>query len=132
MGRKVYQHNIYTYFSTDVLVGGMRIPILFEGGTRNNPEKVKARYVTDNIGVQAEIEKRKDFGREITLIYTEPPARVVIIPEGFEEIKKISTGIEAKDYLLERFSEVRHAELKSIAMIKEVAAKNKIIFSDLF
>jgi hypothetical protein len=55
----------------------------------------------------------------------------VIIPEGFEEIKKISTGIEAKDYLLERFSEVRHAELKNIAMIKEVAAKNKIIFSDL-
>lgn len=139
MPRKIYEHRKLTYLSTNATVDGKKVNIVFEGGSKNNPQKVTAKLVTDNKEVQDDIENRKDFGREIFLIYEEKPIepidpdkpKEIGIPEGFTEIKGITTGVEAKNYILEKFPEVKHAELKSIALIKEVATKNKIIFSEL-
>lgn len=166
MGYKIYEHLTATYFSTDVMVDGKRVNIVFQGASRNNPIKITAKFTTDSKAVQKAVEARSDFGKTIRLFQdckeeeevveaikepekpapaitdpepkgepetppTEPEKPAVEIPEGFEAISGVETAVEAKNILLDRFEELKHGDLKNTAMIKEVAAKYKIIFTDL-
>jgi hypothetical protein len=133
MGLKVYQHIYASYLSTTVEIDGKKQRITFEGGTNNNPTYVTAKYSTRDEKVQAEIEKRKDFGTEITIFYSEPlpQKQEPVIPEDFTQVPGISTALAAKSYLLDRFPELKHEQLKNTAMVKEVAAQKKIAFTDL-
>jgi hypothetical protein len=135
MGLKVYQHLYATYLSTDVVIDGKRIPVVFSGGTKNNPVYVPARYTTRNIRIQEEIEKRPDYGSVITIFCQEkepePEKQKEATPDGFMEVKDITTAVAAKSWLLDHFSDLKHEQLKNTAMVKDMAKLKKVVFVDL-
>jgi len=137
MALKTYQHLVASYFSTDVILNNKRTPIVFEGGTSNNPTRVTAKFSTDNPEIQRQIEARPDFGKEIKLFSVvkdpepEPVKPKSTIPDDFTKVPDITTALAAKNYLLDRFPELKHGDLKNTAMVKEAAAERKIVFTDL-